>query len=439
MKEYSNRREFLRHIGIGSLVSMASPAIIRGRSAHSRIHLAGVGVGGKGWTDLGQSSFGHDVVAICDVDETRLERAAQRYPMARKYTDWRKLLEQSDIDALTVSTPDHMHAPISFRAISMGKHVYTQKPLTHSVYEARVLTRLAKQKGVVTQMGIQHHSSARIKTGVQVVQDGIIGKVREVHVWTNRPGQYWQQQLQRPSGNDPIPQHFHWDLWLGTAPSRPYRAGKTYHPFHWRGWWDFGTGALGDMGCHLIDPSFKALELGFPISVWAEGPSPLPESGPRWSIVHYDFPGTQYTTKQLRMTWYEAGLKPPSHLFNAPPDWPGSANGTLFIGEKGNLFLGWPEPAQLFPEDTFSNYILPRHSDDNHYTQWTNAILEREIPSAPFSYSGPLTETVLLGNVAFRTQKKLEWDHDNLQARGVPEATQYIRRPYRNGWEMDGL
>ena len=439
MKEQSNRRAFLKRLGMGSVVAAAAPAVIRARSSHSRLRLAGVGVGGKGWTDLGECALGHDVVAICDVDEHRLERAAQRYPGARKYTDWRKLLEQKDIDALTISTPDHMHAAVSYRAMSLGKHVYTQKPLTHSVHEARALTRLAKEKGVVTQMGIQHHSLAPLRTGVQVVRDGIIGKVREAHVWTNRPGTYWKQEIQRPSGSDPVPGHVHWDLWLGVAPERPYVDGDVYHPFHWRGWWDFGTGALGDMGCHLIDPAINALELGPPSTVRAEGTDPLPESAPRWSIVHYEFPGTRYTTPTLPLTWYEAGMRPPRQLYGAPDDWPGWANGNLLIGEKGNLLMAGGQRPILFPLERFADYVFPTQPDESHYTQWVNAILGKDTASTDFSYSGPLTETVLLGNVAFRTGKKLKWDSANLKADGVPEADRYLRRPYRKGWETEGL
>jgi len=228
------------------------------------------------------TSAGHNVVAICDIDEKRLARAAAKFPKAKRYTDWRKLLEQKGIDAVTVSTPDHTHAPVSMAAMSLGKHVYTQKPLTHSVYEARKLTDAAKKYGVVTQMGIQHHSNKFFKTAVKLIQDDVIGKVSEGYVWTDRPGRFWTQGMDRPPGKQTPPDHIHWDQWLGVAPSRPYVAGA-YHPFKWRGFWDFGTGALGDMGCHGIDPVASAVELGPAKTIWSEGPRPNAETGPPWT------------------------------------------------------------------------------------------------------------------------------------------------------------
>ncbi len=408
-------------------------------AAADKINIACIGVGGKGESDMMETSVGHNIVALCDIDEQRLAKAAARFPQAKTFTDWRKLLEHSGIDAVTVSTPDHTHAPATMAALQLGKHCYTQKPLTHTAYEARQLTLAAAARPkLVTQMGIQHHATARLKIAVQTIRDGVIGKVREVHTWTDRPGNFWKQGLKRPEKSDPVPAHVHWDQWLGTAPERPFVNG-IYHAFHWRGWWDFGTGALGDMGCHILDPVVNALELGSPKTVSAEGPPPEEESGPTWCNVQWEFGGTKHTTDSVRLYWYEAGKQPPRDIFQAPTDWKGSLNGVLFIGEKGNLFVGFPEMPELFPREKFADHKLPALADHNHYTQWTDAILGKTKASCPFSYSGPLTETVLLGNVAFRTGKKIMWDSANLKAVGLPDADRFVRRSYRKGWEVKDL
>ena len=441
MSRPTSRRSFLKQ---AAALSFAAPltATARGRAAdaNSKLHIAcvGAGWGGKGHSDMLETSVGHEIVAICDIDEERLAKSAEKFPGAKRYTDWRKMLEQKDIDAVTISTPDHMHAAVTLSAMQLKKHVYTQKPLTRTVFEARQLTAAAKEFGVVTQMGIQHHSSARLKQAVQAIRSGVIGRVSEVHTWTDRPGTYWKQGLDRPAQKDAIPTHVHWNEWLGVAPERPYVAGL-YHPFSWRGWWDFGTGALGDMGCHILDPVVNALELGPPRTVEAEGPPPHPESGPLWCIVRYEFPGTKHTAESLKLTWYEAGKQPPRALFQAPADWKGSQNGVLFVGEKGNLFVGFPENPELFPREKFADYKFADVAEDNHYTQWTEAILGRGKTSCPFAYSGPLTETVLLGNIAYRTGQKITWDSANLKATGNPTADALLKPTFRTGWEIKGL
>ncbi len=443
-KNNLTRRRFLQGVTAATIAGPAFTGPMQGRataaarSANQTVNIASVGVGGKGRSDLQKTSVGHNIVAICDVDEQRLAAAAEKFPNARKYSDWRKLLEQSDIDAVTISTPDHMHAAITVSAMQLGKHVFTQKPLTHTVFESRQMAKIAADKGLVTQMGIQHHATARLKLAVHAVQDGAIGKVRDVHVWTDRPGHFWKQGLDRPQQRDAVPSSLDWDLWLGVAPERPY-VDKVYHPFHWRGRWDFGTGALGDMGCHLIDPIVNALELGPPTTVRADGPAPLPDSGPLWCIVHYEFPGTKHTEKTVNVTWYEAGQQPSRDLFQAPADWPGSKNGVLFIGERGNLFVGFPEAPELFPHEKFADYQWPELTDHNHYTEWTSAIVGEGKTSCPFSYSAPLTETVLLGNVAYRTGQTIQWDSKSLKAVGLPAADTFLREEYRPGWEIDGL
>ncbi|MBX3437737.1 MAG: Gfo/Idh/MocA family oxidoreductase [Planctomycetaceae bacterium] len=435
------RRGFLHGVAAASVAAPLHGRTIaraEARSANQTVNIACVGVGGKGSSDMQSTAVGHNIVALCDVDAERLAAAGEKFPKARRYNDWRKLLEQSDIDAVTISTPDHMHAAVTMSAMQLGKHVFTQKPLTNTVHEARRLTEIAAEKGLITQMGIQHHASARLKMAVQAIRDGVIGKTHDVHVWTDRPVNFWKQGLQRPDKMDAVPASLDWDRWLGVAPERPYVSGA-YHPFHWRGWWDFGTGALGDMGCHLIDPVVNALELGPPRKVRAEGPEPLTESGPEWCVVHYEFPGTQHTGDSLRLTWYEAGRMPQRDLFQAPADWAGSQNGVLFLGEKGNLFVGFPEMPELFPREAFVDYRWPELKDHDHYTEWTSAIVGNGTTSCPFSYSGPLTETVLLGNVAFRSGSVIEWNSEALQAIGNPAADGFLKRDYRPGWDVAGL
>lgn len=431
-----DRRRFMAQVAAGVCVApwLSQTAL----SANSQVNIGCVGVGGKGWSDMHETSVGHNIVAICDIDEERLAKAKEKFPQAATFTDWRKLLEHPGIDAVTVSTPDHMHAAVTLTAMDMGKHAYTQKPLTHSVFEARRMREMAEKKGVVTQMGIQHHATARLKLAVNAIREGVIGKVSDVHVWTDRPGNFWKQGLERPEGGSAPPDSIHWNNWLGVAPERPYVAG-VYHPFHWRGWWDFGTGALGDMGCHLLDPVIHALELGAPKSVQADGPPPHAESGPLWCVVDYEFPGTAHTTETVHVTWYEAGKMPPKEILEAPDDWKGSQNGVLYRGEKGNLFVGFPEMPELFPKAAFADYKWPDFQDHNHYTEWTSAIANGTKTSCPFSYSGPLTETVLLGNVAYRTGQKIVWDSASLQAVNLPAANQFLRREYRAGWDVPGL
>lgn len=433
-----NRRDFLKQSALTGLATVSGTRLLRAASANSKVNIACVGVGGKGWSDMHEVSAGHNIVAICDIDEQRLEKAATAFPHAKKYTDWRKLLEQSDIDAVTISTPDHMHAPVTATAMRLGKHVYTQKPLTHTVFEARRLAEIAEETGVITQMGIQHNATRRLKTAVAAIQDGVIGKVKEVHAWTDRPGRFWKQGLDRPSGSTPVPSHVNWDLWLGVAPERPFVDGM-YHPFAWRGWWDFGTGAGGDMGCHILDPVVSALDLGAPVAVEAFGPPPHPESGPTSLKVVSEFAGTKYTDETVKLTWYEAGAQPARELFKAPADWKGSANGVLYIGEKGNLFVGFPEMPELFPKADFAGYTFPDLPDTNHYQNWTQAIVDGEPASCPFSYSGPLTETVLLGNVAYRSGGRIEWDSKALRVTNRPEANALLHHEYREGWSFPDL
>jgi len=434
------RRRFLdRSAAALAATPLAAPAFLSGASPNAKVSIACVGVGGMGWNDLRQVAEGHEIVAVCDIDEERLARAKAEFPGAKSHADWRQLLEQPGIDAVVVSTPDHSHAPVAAAAMGLGLHCYVQKPLAHSVHEARQLARLATEHGVITQMGIQHRATRRIKTALHALrEDRVIGRVSEVHAWTDRPVGFWDQGIDRPAPGGSAPETVIWDLWLGTAPERPW-AERAYHPFRWRGWWDFGTGVIGDMACHILDPMVAALDLGAPSEVWSEGPPPHPESGPEWLVVHYRFPGTERTAETLEATWYEAGRMPPRELFEAPDDWPGSKNGLLFVGEEGRLFVGFPEMPELFPRERFAGYEWADLPDHNHYHEWTSAIRDSGGTTTPFSYSGPLTEMALLGNVAHRSGAVIEWDSESLRVGNHAAANEFLRREYRKGWEVPGL
>lgn len=438
MTKTINRRRMLKHSAIIA-ASMHWGAFRRTRaaSASDKLNIASVGVGGKGWSDMLETSQGQNVVAICDVDTKLLGKAAAKFPNARCYSDWRNLLEQKDIDAVTVSTPDHMHAPIAMSAMQLGKHVYVQKPLSHSIYETRQMTMAAKEQGIVSQMGIQHHSLPNFKTAVKLIHDGVIGAVKEAHVWTDRPIGFWKQGMKRSDRRDTPPSHLNWELWLGVAPERPFVA-ELYHQFHWRAYWDFGTGALGDMGCHGMDPVVSALELAPPQQIHSQGPRPNNETGPPWSIVHYEFSGTARTSNVFRLTWYDGQRRPSGDLFGTDA-YNDCKNGVLYVGEKGNLLAQYFNPPVLLPAERFADHPIEIQPADNHYLQWTEACKGNGTVTTPFDYSGPLTETVLLGNVAVRTGQTIQWDSENLNVHNVAEAHQFIRRPYRKGWDVAGL
>ena len=452
MRKGITRRKFLKQaVAGGTIVFSLGPsgrgtpapgAGAKARPPSSRLQHAAIGVGGMmGGSDL-QSILNTgkvDVVAICDIDESYLNQAAEKLPNARKYRDWRELLdkEQNNIDSVNVTTPDHMHAPIAMSAIDKGKHVYCQKPLTHEVYEARQLTLAARKAGVVTQMGVQIHSHPAYRAAVQMLQEGAIGKIKEWHSWQSSSP--WSLQG-RPEGSDPAPAHVDWDLWIGVAPLRPYKA-DIYHPVKWRCWQDFGSGVLGDFGCHIFDPVFTALQLGAPISIYAEAAQNNYENWPAWQIVHYEFAGTKLTAgSTIEGAWYDGGKLPPRELAAIPKERNLPGSGSLIIGQEGAMLLPhWAEP-QLLPEEKFKNYPRPKLKDVDHYRQWVNACLGLGKTSAGFDYSGPLAEAVLLGNVAVRIPgQKLLWDAANMKIANVAEANQYLRRKYRAGWDVKGL
>jgi predicted dehydrogenase len=428
------RRLDRRRLVQSAAAAFAFPKLVPSRvfGANERLNVAGIGVGGQGEPDISGCAT-ENIVAICDVDPQRAAGMRGKFPTAKFYADFRRMLEQeaARIDAVTVSTPDHTHASASIMAMKLKKHVYCQKPLTHSVWEARQMAETARRQGVATQMGIQGHSEPDTRRLVELIQAGALGKVKEVHVWTDRP--IWPQGLRRPADTPPAPAHLDWDLWIGPAPMRPYHP--AYHPFKWRGWWDFGTGALGDMACHNMDLAFFALKPGAPGRVEAESSGVNAETAPKWSIIRWDFPA-------LRMIWYDGGKKPPADIVKGRT-LPG--NGIILIGEKDTLFVPNYWGAGQFlsgakPED-FKNVpqSLPRRDepfDQNHYQEWIAACKGGPAALANFDYAGPMTEAVLLGNVALRAGAPIEWDAANLKVVNVASANQYVRREYRAGWSL---
>ncbi len=460
-----SRREFLKTtsaaLGIGiASQSIYFPPLVRAASG-DKVRLAAVGAGGKGAGDIRETSKDQIVVTLCDVDQKQAANTRKQFPNARFYTDWRKMLEKEakNIDGITVSTPDHMHAPVTMTALSMGLATYTQKPLTRTVYEARQLRLAAQRSGVATQMGNQGHSGVGYRMVVALIQRGVIGKVKEAHTWSNRP--IWPQGLDRPAGSDPIPDTLDWDKWLGVAPERPYKAswpetpgfrrkrGSVYVPFSWRGWYDFGAGALGDMGCHIIDPVYWSLELTAPNWVEYSGPEPKPEMFPTEETLTYEFEGTRYTDDKIIVKWYDGGRKPPRELAQMGVQETGKdkgkplelpSNGSLFIGSKGVLMCPHGSGPQLFPKENFRGLDRPNLKGMDHYMIWTHAIKGDGKTNCPFAYAGPLTETVLLGVIASRVPgQRLHWDPKALRFTNSDKANGFVREGYRNGWEVKNL
>ncbi len=487
MTRRTSRRDFLKQSALAGVGFWAAGGLTPSvsRAANEKLNIACVGVGGKGSSDTDQAGRVGNVVALCDVDSDTLGKKAEKFPAAKKYADFRKMLQEMEkqIDAVTVSTPDHTHAPASIMAMKLKKHVYCQKPLTHSVYEARLMRETARKMGVCTQMGNQGTAANGVRRAAELIQSGIIGAVTEAHVWTNRP--VWPQApgiTARPKDEEEVPKYLDWDLWLGPAPHRPYHHGKvdprnpkrgTYHDFNWRGWWDFGTGALGDMACHTANMPFMALKLGHPTSIAAENGPLNPETYPAWARITFQFP-SRGDMGPVKFVWYEGKkdgkfvLPPPEILkgmmekedgfsvyhkdgtyrFRPPKGREKTvSSGSFLVGEKGIVFSPDDYGAEAFlmtggeikklegaPEKTPAN----NKGDDGMKEEWVKAIKENkpEIAVSNFNYAALLTETILLGNVAMRVGEKLEWDGPNLKVTSVPSAAQYIKREYRKGWEL---
>lgn len=432
----TNRRDFLKVSAAAGFCVWTSAAIADSKSANEQINFACIGVGGKGSSDTDDAGAHGNVIAICDIDERHLENKAKAFPKAKKYTDFRKMLEELDgsIDAVTVSTPDHTHAVAAAQAIKMGKHVYCQKPLTHSIHEARVLGELAAKHGVATQMGNQGTANSGLRTSAAWVKAGALGKVKEVHVWTNRAGRWWKQGIPRPTDTPEVPSHVHWDLFLGPAPNRPYHP--AYHPFAWRGWWDFGTGALGDMACHTMNMPFMALDLRNPTAVTAETSGHNKDSFPEWSVITYEFPATK-ERGPLKLTWYDGGKLPPAELL---PGQQVPSSGALIIGEQGFLF----SPGDYGGGSLFDPEGKPMKAPQveitqspGHFRELADAIRGGAPAVSNFpNYASPLTETVLLGNLAVWAGSRVEWDAENLVAKNMPELAPLIKHEYPKGFEL---
>lgn len=420
---------------------LAAPFARRAHAAapSETVYHASFGASGMAAADIGSltASKNLKLVAVAEVDLNRVGEIKKLFPDVKVYQDWRELLDkEKNLNSVNISTPDHMHAPITMRAMQQGLHVYTQKPLTQTIYEARQLTRVAAEKGLVTQMGIQIHSHRVHKTVVETIHQGAIGKVKEVHSWS---GKQWGDTNPRPDRQDPIPAGLDWDLWLGVASKRPFIEGY-YHPGEWRKRLDFGTGTFGDMGCHILDPVYGSLALTAPESVLSVGSATNEDSWGLTNQVIYTFPGTQYTTEKPTLTWYNGDLRPPAEVSALIGKHELSSQGSIYIGTEGVLYSPYIAEPILLPEDKFKEYKLPKPSDDDHYLQFVEACRGNGKPSAPFSYSGPLTEFVLLGCLSTRFPKtKLEWDAANMKVVNVPDANKYVRKQYRQGFEVEGL
>ncbi len=443
MSPRSQRRQFLKSSALfGTSLAFSAVSYQRICGANERLRVASIGTGGKGWGDLTSiaASPAVDVIALCDVDssETHLGRAAEKFPAAEKYVDWRKLLDDSKrFDAVIVSTPDFMHAPISLPAMQLGKHVYCQKPLTHTLFEARQMKLAANKYQIISQMGNQIQSHTVYKTAVAIVQKGLIGEVKAVHSWQSGTPK-WPRAIDRPDGADPIPQNVRWDLWQGVAGERPFKV-DMYHPFNWRGWRDYGTGQLGDFGCHILDPVFTALKLSAPIAIVGEAPPIHPETWTLSAKVKYTFPKTDWTTgPTIDVTWYDGNdVLPPRELFtDLPPNYELPKAGSVLIGTKGSLVVPHVAASKLFPEEKFASEDIPTVDGVDHYVQWADACRGVGKTTSHFDYAGPLTETVMLGTIAIRLPAtELKWDAVKMQITNSPSAHAMLTKPYRTGWE----
>ena len=455
-----NRRHFLQQTGLGAgAILLGVPSIVRGQNLNSRINVACIGVGGKGDSDVTETSkcAGVNIVALCDVDGRTLDKKAAQFPDAKKFTDFRKMLAEMDksIDAVTISTPDHLHGIAAMTAMNMGKHVYCQKPLTQTVFEARELVRVSKEKKIATQMGNQGSAGDGLRRAVEVIQAGVIGNAHELHVWSNRP--IWPQGLERPPGESPVPKELDWNLWQGPAALRPYVEG-VYHPFKWRGWMDYGTGALGDMACHTVNMPFRALKLGYPSVVECELASRIyPETYPLTSRIRFEFPERE-GLPPLKFWWYDGApgqefkpLRPYPNIVRDIVNMRGKLpeSGCLVIGDKGVLFspddYGSMFFLQLEGEKTFTNgkdhaaakavpLSIPR--SPGHNQEWINMIRDGTPAYSNFSIAGYLTEIILLGCIAMKVGEgvKMDWDGPNMRSPNCPQAAQFVKRTERAGW-----
>jgi predicted dehydrogenase len=428
-KRSFTRRDFLRRsalmtagLWLGTNVSRAKI-----RSANNRLNIGIIGTANRAHSNISGVSE-ENIVALCDIDDHYLSAESKVFPGAMTYNDFRKLLEQKDVEAVVISTADHTHAVATMAALQSGRHVYCEKPLAHTVAEARLVSRTAAAaKNLATQMGTQVHAGKNYRRVVELVRHGVIGEVRECHVWCDKS---WGGSGERPIARPRVPSNLHWDLWLGPAAERPYHP--DYLPKNWRRWWDFGNGTLGDMGCHYIDLAHWALELRHPLTVEASGPQVHSETTPAWLEVRYEYE-SPHSKSPIVVTWYDGGKRPAILAEGKVPAW---KNGVLFVGAKGMLLADY-EHYRLLPESEFHGFIPPAPfipDSIGHYNEWIQACKTGSPTTCNFDYSGALSEAVLLGNVAYRAGHKLEWDGLALKAKNCREASNFIQREYRRGW-----
>ncbi len=450
-KDFSlSRRKFLQTTATAAL---AAPFILESCATKGTLNHACIGVGGMmGLNDL-QNFHSHPnvkIVAICDVDKNMLDEAAKLVPEARKYSDWRELLEKesANIDSVNVTVPDHNHFIISYHAIQKGKHVYCQKPMCHDVAEVRKLTEASIEKGVVTQLGTQHASSANDQKAVQLIKEGAIGKIKHVYLCSNRPGAEQYRLLgPRPAESAEAPASLNWDVWLGPAPARPFAPG-IYHTVLWRSWLDFGTGWSGDIGCHIFDAVWKGLDLKPPKSVvaevqesWKASPERRADTWPQSNHVSWIFPGNDLTEKEeLPLEWFDGEFYPPQEIRDIFPGDPYPPESALLVGTEGALLVAHGNDLVLLPQSKFGNYKLPKFNDRNHYHHFADACLGGENTESHFKQTGPMTEAIILGTVAIQVPDTvLEWDAENLKIPNSSEANKLLSRNYREGWHVAGF
>jgi predicted dehydrogenase len=469
-----SRRQFIKYgsAAVGGAV-LTGPYLLRGQNLNSKLNVAHVGCAGKGSSDMAcVFRAGENLVALCDTNSAVLDSIKPHLPLASTYQDYRELLDkEKTFDAVDIAVPDHMHAVIAAAAIKMGKHVYCQKPLTHDVFEARMLRDLARQYKVATQMGNQGSASDSLRRAVEVVQAGLIGPVHQAYVWTNRP--IWPQGLDRPEGSDPVPANLAWNLWLGTAPERPFRSvwpdgphrgiggPGVYQPFNWRGWQDFGTGALGDMACHTVNWPFRALKLGYPTQIEASSPGMNAEMFPSNSRIRFEFPERE-GMPPVTLHWSDGGSAPPAEITADVEALLGgvSRSGCIMVGEKGMIFspddgdqdlqtyvklkdeaglvgVQNHEAAKAIPQTLVRN-AFDGAPDERQHKEWLQACKDgkHDVPYSNFDIAAYLTEIILLGCVALRVGKKLDWDGPGMKAKNAPEAAAVVKREYRKGWQI---
>ena len=438
----TSRRRFLRTAGLAAGVMIVPSHVLGGVvgqvAPSEKLNIAGIGVGGMGFGDL-KNLASENVVAICDVDRRMVNRAMREWPGAKVHSDFRRMLEeQKDIDSVVIATPDHLHAIPTMMAMRMGKHVHCQKPLTHSVYEARAIGKAARECKVATQMGNQGQAGEEARVVREMIMAGAIGELREIHAWSNRRPDISQRGIARPKETPAVPDYLDWDLWVGPSPMRPYHP--CYLPFSWRGWWDFGTGVLGDIGCHQLSTAFKLLKLGHPTSVEASSTNwQLPEeisreTAPVASVVRYKFAAGE-GHGPIEIVWYDGGIKPPRPEELEPGRKFGESDGIMYVGTKGKM-LG----SRLIPETRQKEYGAPPKllaRSPGHYKEWVDACKGGKAAGSNFAdHAAHLAEVVLLGNIAIRVNDRLEWDGENLRVKNNEAANGLINPPYREGWRL---